>query len=152
MSYSFVAPLTVACQAPRSTGFPRQGYWSGLPFPSPADLPRTRIEPVEDSLLSEPPGGTFWLCLCSVCAQSHPTLRDRMDWSPPDVSVCGISQARTLEWVAISFSRGSSWPREQNHTSCISCIGRWILYHSTTGETPDYALGKLKWNTGESGK
>ena len=37
-----------------------------------------------------------------------------------------ISQARTLEWVAISLSRGSYWSRDQTR---ISCIGRWILYH-----------------------
>ena len=35
----FVNPWTVACQAPRSMGFSRQEYWSGLPFPSPSDLP-----------------------------------------------------------------------------------------------------------------
>ena len=40
-----------------------------------------------------------WLCL---------TLYDPMDWSPPGSSVCGISQASILEWVAISFSRGFS--------------------------------------------
>ena len=33
------------------------------------------------------------------------------------------------EWVAIFFSRGSSWPRNQTHVSWVSCIGRWILYH-----------------------
>ena len=54
------------------------------------------------------------------------TLCDLMDGSPPDSSVHGISQARILEWVAISFSRGSSQPRDQTY---ISCIGRWILYH-----------------------
>ena len=37
--------------------------------------------------------------------------------------------ARLLEWVAISSSRGSSWPRDQTWVSCISCIGRQILYH-----------------------
>ena len=47
-----------------------------------------------------------------------------MDCSPPDSSVHGISQARILDWVAISFSRGSSWPRNQTH---ILCIGRQIL-------------------------
>ena len=36
---------------------------------------------------------------------------------------------RILEWVAISSSRGSSWPRDQTHVSCVSCIGRWIIYH-----------------------
>ena len=35
-------PWTVACQAPLSMGFPSQEYWSGLPFPSPGDLPRPR--------------------------------------------------------------------------------------------------------------
>ena len=43
--------------------------------------------------------------------------------------VHGIFQARILEWVAISFFRRSSWPRDQTHISCISYTGRWILYH-----------------------
>ena len=42
----FSSHWTVARQAPLSMGFPRQGYWSGLPFPSPGDLPNPRIEPV----------------------------------------------------------------------------------------------------------
>ena len=40
-------------------------------------------------------------------------------WSPPGSSVHGISQVRVLEWVVISFSRGSSWPRDQTPVSCI---------------------------------
>ena len=43
--------------------------------------------------------------------------------------VPGILQARTLEWVAIPSSRGSSQPRDQTHMSYISCINRQILYH-----------------------
>ena len=43
---NFVALWTVAHQAPLSMGFSRQGYWSGLPFPTPGDLPDPRIEPV----------------------------------------------------------------------------------------------------------
>ena len=43
-----------------------------------------------------------------------------MDYRPPGFSVHGISQARTLEWVAISFSRGSSWPRDQTRVCCIA--------------------------------
>ena len=46
------------------------------------------------------------------CAQSCPTLCDPMDCSSPGSSVHGIFQARLLEWVATSFSRGSSWPRD----------------------------------------
>ena len=44
MSNSFLTPWTVACQAPLSMGFPRQEYWSGLPFPSPGDLSNPGIE------------------------------------------------------------------------------------------------------------
>ena len=52
-----------------------------------------------------------------------------MDRSLTGSSAHGTSQARILEWVAISFSRGSSEAREQ---MCVSCIGRWILYHWAT--------------------
>ena len=57
----FVTPWTVAYQAPPSMGFSRQECWSGLPFPSPGDLPDPGIEPGSpalraDALLSEPPG------------------------------------------------------------------------------------------------
>ena len=57
----FVTPQTVTYQAPPSQGFSRQEYWSGLPFPSPADLPNPGIEPKSpalqtDALPSEPPG------------------------------------------------------------------------------------------------
>ena len=72
MSNSFVTPWTVAHQAPMSMGFPKQECWSGLPFPSPGDLPA----------------------------------------KDPD----------------------------QN---CISCIGRWILYHQATREAPTYIKSPL---------
>ena len=51
-----------------------------------------------------------------------PTLCDPKDCSLPDSSVHGILQARTLEWVAISSSRGSSPSRDRTHISCVSCI------------------------------
>ena len=58
---AFVTPCTVACQAPLSVGFSGQEYWSGLPFPSPGDLPNPGIEPrfpalQADSLLTKLPG------------------------------------------------------------------------------------------------
>ena len=58
------------------------------------------------------------MCVCSV-AQSCLTLCNPMDCSPPGSSVHGILQARIVEWVAISYSRGSSQPRER---TCISCL------------------------------
>ena len=54
-----------------------------------------------------------------------------MGYSLPGSTVSGISQARILEWVAISFSRISSQFRDR---TCVSCPGRWILYHWDTWE------------------
>ena len=70
----------------------------------------------------------FSSCCCSV-SQSRLTLCDPKDWGPPGSSVHGISQARILEWVPISFSRGSSRPRHQTHISRVCCIGSQALYH-----------------------
>ena len=56
----FATPWTVACQAPMSMGFSRQEYWSGLPFPSPGDLPDPGIEAMylTSPATAEPPGKT----------------------------------------------------------------------------------------------
>ena len=69
--------------------------------------------------------------LC-VHAQLCLTLCDPMAHSLPGSSFHGIHQGRKLGWVAISFSRGSSRPRDWTRVSCISCIGRRILYHCIT--------------------
>ena len=60
----------------------------------------------------------MWPCMCGL-TQSHAILCDPMDCSLPSSSVCGIFQARILEWVAISSSRRSSQPRDWTHVSCI---------------------------------
>ena len=65
--------------------------------------------------------------------QSCPTLCDPMDCSLPGSSVHGIFQAIVLEWVAISFSRGSSWPRDRTRVSCI-VDRRFTVW--ATGEVP----------------
>ena len=67
------------------------------------------------------------------CAHLCPTLCNPMDCSPPGSSVHWILQARILEWVAVSFSRGSSQPSDQTH---VFYIGRGILYHCATWEAP----------------
>ena len=97
MSDSSATPWTIVFQSPLSMGFPRQEYWSGLPFPSP-------VQPVK------------W----SEVAQSCLTLCDPMDCSLSGFSVHGIFQARVLEWVAISLSRGSSRPRNRTQVSHIA--------------------------------
>ena len=68
------------------------------------------------------------LCIACVCTQSCPIFCNPVDCSPPGSSVRGILQARILEWVAISHSRGSSRPRGRTHISRASCTGRRILY------------------------
>ena len=69
------------------------------------------------------------VCVCvhaRVCTQSCLMLCDFVDYSLPGSSVHGISQARILEWVAVSSSRGSSRPRDPTH---ISYTGRRVLFH-----------------------
>ena len=67
-------------------------------------------------------------CACA-CSRWCPNLCNLMDCSPLGSSAHGIFQARILESVAISFSRGSSQPGDRTHVSCVSCIGRQILSH-----------------------
>ena len=74
-------------------------------------------------------------CVC-VCVHVHSraelclTLCNPMDCSSPDSSV-HETEASILEWVAVSFSRGSSQPRDRTHISCVSCFGRQILQGET---------------------
>ena len=145
----FATPWTIAYQALPSMRFSRQEYWSGLPFPSPGDLPDPGIEARSpafqaDTLTSETPGSLpdikgqiylpfpvltpssfFWpsqfyfskldkqgcfffffnfSTAAAKLLQSCPTLCDPIDGSSPGSPIPGILQARTLEWVAISFS------------------------------------------------
>ena len=69
------------------------------------------------------------LCAHAQLLQSSPIVCDPMDCSPSGSSVCGISQARILEWVAMPSSGGSSRLRDLTHISYVSCISRQVLYH-----------------------
>ena len=97
-SDSFETIWTTACQAPPSMGFSRQEYWSGLPRPPPGDLPNPGIEPKSLALRAG-------------------SLPYELPGKP-----------RTLEWVAISSSTGSSRPMDQTQASWVSCIGGQVLY------------------------
>ena len=71
------------------------------------------------------------VCVC-VCVCARSILSDSLwpvDWSPPGSSVHGIPQVKTLEWVALSFSKGSSWLRNRTWIPCVSSTDRWFLYH-----------------------
>ena len=80
-------------------------------------------------LLSSFPFHSFFRSALRLCL----SLCERMDCCPPGSSVHGISQARILEWVAISSSRGSSRPRDWTDI-WVTCIGRQILYDWGPGE------------------
>ena len=77
-----------------------------------------------------------------MCAQLCPTLCNPMDCNPPGSSVHGIFQPRVLEQVAISYSRGSSQPRDQ---TCVSCIaGRSFITESTGKPRTQLFLSKSR--------
>ena len=67
----------------------------------------------------------LWCLVAQLC----PILCEPLDCSPPDFSVYGIFQARILEWVAISFSWGSSQPRGQTFVFCVSHIADGFFTH-----------------------
>ena len=115
---TLATPWTVACQTPLSMGFSRQEYWSGLPFPSPGDLPDPGIKLIGRQILYT--YSVTQLCLLTLC--------DSVDCSTPGSSVHRILQAGMLKWVAISSSRGSSRPRDQTHISWGPCTGGRIRY------------------------
>ena len=113
MFESFATPWTIACQAPLSMGFPRQEYWSGLSCPSLSteELLDPGIESLTPALAgifltTELPGKPLlkYAAVAAKSLQSCPTPCDPKDGNPPGSPVPGILQARTLEWVAISFS------------------------------------------------
>ena len=68
--------------------------------------------------------------------QSFPTLCDLLDGSPPGSSVHGTFQARILEWVAASYPRGSSRPKDRTHV-CLSPPWAGTFISSATWEAPD---------------
>ena len=101
-----------------------------LPFPFPGDLPYPGVEPTSPtlqagSLQSEPPGKPRTLPV--IVAQLYLTLCNLKDCSPSGSSFHGVFQARILEWVTISISRGSSQLSDQTCVSCISCIDRFFI-------------------------
>ena len=80
-------------------------------------------------------------CVCVLVAQLYPTLWDPVDCSPPGSSVHGILQARILECVAISFSRGPSQSRDQ--TQVFHMAGRFFTIWAARRNTTDLGAGIL---------
>ena len=134
---SFATLMDCSSPAPLSMGFPSQEYWSELPLPPPGDLPNPGIKPPDYPALT---GGSFTTgSLGTPGRETYFLPNPRLySWnvlfvpnsfkimlyrtsSPLGSSVHGILQARILEWVAISFSKGSSQPRDRTCVSRIAC-------------------------------
>ena len=95
--------------------------------------------PCPSSLISALHAKLLQSCLC-------PTLCDPMDTgSLLGSPIHGILQARTIEWAALSFSRGSSWPRDPTHISNVSGIGRRVLFISVTWEASISHYSQGNW-------
>ena len=115
----FAMPLTVAHQASPSMGLSRQKYWMGLPCPPPGDLPNLGTETRFPALAGEFFTTEQSEAVAAKSLQSCLTLCDPIDGSPPSSAVPGILQARTVEWVAISFSNAWKWKVKVKLLSCV---------------------------------
>ena len=91
----FATPWIVAYRAPPTMGFSRQEYWSGLPFPSPGDLPSPGIKPrypalEADALTSEPPGKPYQIVIRLSERLSWTTL-SKIDFYPNPITLCPLT-------------------------------------------------------------
>ena len=84
-----------------------------------------------------------WVHVCMLTCFHCVQLYDPMDCSPSGSSFHGILQARILEWVAMPFSRGSSWSRDWTHVSFVTWTGRPILDHQRHLGSPRWYHGTL---------
>ena len=80
-----------------------------------------------------------------LITQLCPAVCNPTDCSPLGSSVHWILQANVLEWVAIPFSRGSAQPRDWTWVSCVSCIGRRILYPLSHQRSLPHGVTNTKW-------
>ena len=85
------------------------------------------------------------VCVCVKVTQLCLTPCDAMDCSSPGSSVHGILQARIQEWIAIPFSRGSSWPKNWTQVSCIA--GRFFTVWATRKAGTNYILSLFMGNS-----
>ena len=142
---------TVAHQTPLSMEFSRQEDWSGLPFPPAGDLLDPGIEP--GSLTSPALLSRFFITATAAAEslQSCPTLCDPIDRSPPGSPVPGILQARTLEWVAISFSLSLVHLRSPSKDGIVVYLGcfyhKWLKTNTFQGVINHMRVedGSLAW-------
>ena len=132
----FLTLPIATCQTPLSMEFSRQESWSELPFPPSGDHlnpDQTCVSPVSCISLPLALPGKSLRTNAAAAAKSLPlcpTLRDPSDGSPPGSAVSGILRARTLEWVAISFSNAWKWKVKLKSLSRVRLLATpWTAAH-----------------------
>ena len=103
---------------------PRKHHFSSWNMPDAGEKMNTQERNWNNGV-----GSFICVCVCAKSFQSCLTLCNSMDRGLSGPSVHGILQPRTLEWVAMPFSSGSSWPRDQTQVSCIA--GRFFTVWTT---------------------
>ena len=92
-------------------------------------------------------GGHSWGHTYSVLCALLLSLRNPLDYSLPSSTVNEIFQAKILKWIAISFSKGSSQPRDWTRVSCVSCIAGGFFPHWATGEAQMHINSSCGWDS-----
>ena len=141
MPDSFVTPWTVARQAPLSIGFSRQECWTGLPFPSPGDLPNPGIEPTSPALegglfTAEPPGKPsqlseqqFTCKAVGTSAMKRPSLRMVLAVRRNKTSRKGVTsllERKLLPAKILAFLAQRS--QMKKYADSLEEIERWLLF------------------------
>ena len=134
---------SIAHRAPLPMGFSRQEYWSGSPCPSPGD--RTWVSCIAGRFFTiwakwNHNLNTYAAAAAAKSLQSCPTLCDPIDRSPQGSSVPGILQARTLEWVAISFSSAWKWKLKAQ-----LIVTPWTAAYQTSPSMGFFQARVLEW-------
>ena len=164
-SWLFETPWTVAGQAPTSMGFSRKEYWSGLPFPSPRDLPNSETESRSpalqaDSLPSEPPGkpilinqthfAVWWTGLEGMERPSLPFICDRsqsLDWLLY-VSHSSVGKESTCNAGDLGWFRGLEDPLEKEMATHSSILAWEIPWTEEAGGQQSIGSQKLDTTQG----
>ena len=143
MSKSFATPCTVACQVLLFVGFPRQEYWSGLPFPSLWDLPNSGMEPVPPVLA----GGFF------TTESPGKPLKGSEKWSESHSVVSNSLQPHGLysPWISPGQNTGVGshfffwviFPSQGSNPDLPHC--RWILYQLSHQGSPWGIKRERRW-------
>ena len=147
--WTSATPWIVTCQAPLSMSFPRQEYWSGLPFPSPGYLPHLVIEATSLSspalaggfFTDEPPGNVYLGTGCKSLLSDTLYSSTQLKFTPRFPRCPQVSSLKYFLFsVNLQLSEHTQWPLRK-------CFIRFLLC-SITGRNTDYnevLLGEKQW-------